>query len=499
VSKLRPVVVVGAGIGGLAAALDLAVAGFQVTVIERQSVPGGKIRALNVGGHMMDAGPTVFTMRWVFESLFANAGAHFADAVRLRVPQVLARHAWDSDARFDLFSDVERSVEAISEFSGPAEGRRYRSFSEDAKNTYETLEKSFILAAAPTPVSLALSAGIRGLSGLWRTSPFATMWEDLGGYFHDPRLRQLFGRYATYCGSSPFECPATLSLVAHVERSGVWLVDGGMQRLAQALADLASQRGVEFLYGTNVHSICVRNGRATGVTLSAGEQLEAEAVVVNADASAVAQGLLGREAARAIYLEAGQRSLSAVTWCALAQADGFRLSRHNVFFSRDYRAEFDNIFGRSRLPNEPTVYVCAQDRDDADHDGEGPERLLVLVNAPATGDTHKFDEEEIRQCKSRALGVLRRCGLSLELGTHNSQVTTPNDFAQLFPGTGGALYGQATHGWRASFTRPTARTSLASLYLAGGSVHPGPGVPMATLSGRLAAAQLIEDLRSTGV
>ncbi len=498
-SERRPIVVIGAGVGGLAAALDLAVAGFQVTVIERESAPGGKIRALNVGGRMIDAGPTVFTMRWVFESLFANAGAHFADAVRLRLPQVLARHAWDGEARLDLFSEVERSVEAISELSGPAEGRRYRTFSEDTKKTYETLEKSFILAAAPTPVSLALSAGIRGISELWRTSPFATMWQDLGRYFHDPRLRQLFGRYATYCGSSPFECPATLSLVAHVERSGVWLVDGGMQCLAQALADLASRRGVQFLYGANVNSICVTNGRATGVTLSAGERFEGEAVVVNADASAVSQGLLGQEPARAVHLDAGQRSLSAVTWCALAQTDGFKLSRHNVFFSRDYHAEFDDIFSRSRVPNEPTVYVCAQDRDGAGPSSEGPERLLVLVNAPATGDSYKYDEKEMRQCQSRALGVLRRCGLSLVLETHNSQVTTPNDFAQLFPGTGGALYGQAAHGWRASFTRPTARTKLAGLYLAGGSVHPGPGVPMATLSGRLAAAQLIEDLRSTGV
>ena len=190
------------------------------------------------------------------------------------------------------------------------------------------------------------------------------MWKALGGYFGDPRLRQLFGRYATYCGSSPFDAPATLMLVAHVESAGVWTVDGGMYRLAAALADLAIRRGVRIRYGLDVSGIITSSGRAAGVRLSNGERIEADAVIATADVNALAQGLFGNDAAKTVArIPEAARSLSAMTWSCLARADGFPLLRHSVFFSRDYRAEFDSIFTRQQMPIEPTVYVCAQDRD----------------------------------------------------------------------------------------------------------------------------------------
>jgi 1-hydroxycarotenoid 3,4-desaturase len=194
------------------------------------------------------------------------------------------------------------------------------------------------------------------------------------------------------------------------------------------------------------------------------------------------------------------QSLSALTWTMLAETHGFPLSRHNVFFSSDYEAEFDDIFRREQLPSGPTVYVCAQDRDDHGAAATvGPERLFVLVNAPPVGDVHPFEIAEIEQCRKRAFGLLERCGLVIRSSPETTVATTPRDFAQLFPGTGGALYGQASHGWGASFTRPTARTHVPGLYLAGGSTHPGPGVPMAALSGRLAAARVLSDLTSTSL
>jgi 1-hydroxycarotenoid 3,4-desaturase len=188
-----------------------------------------------------------------------------------------------------------------------------------------------------------------------------------------------------------------------------------------------------------------------------------------------------------------------MTWAGNAAPQGFPLSRHNVFFSTHYAAEFDAIFNQRRMPDEPTVYICAQDRDDmAMADPKGPERLLILINAPATGDTHSFDASEIEQCADRTLQKLRRCGLSLDLDPAQMVTTTPNDFAARFPATGGALYGQASHGWKASFNRPSTRTKIPGLYLAGGSTHPGPGVPMAAISGRLAAARVISTFASTG-
>ncbi len=493
------VVIVGAGVAGLVSAFALAARGLDVTVIERGPSLGGKMRQIAIGPSLIDSGPTVFTMRWVFEELFAAAGQNFADHVSLRPLEVLARHAWDEHARLDLFADEERTVDAIGDFAGAADAAGYRAFCRDTKRIYDILEKPFLRASQPSMGGLIGADGFRGLMRLPQIKPFSSMWAALGRYFADPRLQQLFARYATYCGSSPYLAPATLMLVADVERKGVWSIDGGMHALAKALADCAKCFGATIRLGQEVSEVLVSCGRASGVRLASGERIASDAVIVNADVGAVANGLFGipaRRAAAAIAPRA--RSLSAMTWSAFARTSGFPLRRHNVFFSGDYAAEFDDIFVRGVPPREPTVYVCAQDRDDSDTIMAGPEKLLILINAPADGDSHTYDAAEVEQCAQRTFGVLKQRGLQVQRQADTTQVTTPADFNRMFPATGGALYGRSSHGWTASFQRPGTRTKIPGLYLAGGSTHPGPGVPMAALAGRSAAASLLADLTSPG-
>lgn len=493
------VVVIGAGIGGLAAAIDLARRGLEVTVLEQQPTAGGKMRETVAAGRSIDSGPTVLTMRSVFDELFDGAGASLERELPLRRAGVLARHAWGPDARLDLHADVARTREAIGEFAGAAEARRFDAFAAAAQAVYRTLERPYLRGSRPTPLSLTWRVGLGHIGDLWRIRPFTTLWQALGGHFGDPRLRQLFARYATYCGSSPFLAPATLMLVAHVEQDGVWLVGGGMQRLAEALASLAGRLGVGIEYGARVVRILVDRGRAHGVCLEDGRRIDAAAVVANADVAALGQGLLGSQARRAAAaVPPSARSLSAITWSLVARAEGFPLLRHNVFFSGDYEAEFDDLFAARRPPGSPTVYVCAQDRADSPQGGPpAPERLMCLINAPATGDDPSRPVTEYESCEEPTFRQLERCGLRVHREATATVTTTPRDFARMFPGTGGALYGRATHGWRASFSRPGSRSRVPGLYLAGGSTHPGPGVPMAALSGRLAAASLLADLAST--
>ena len=491
--------IVGAGMGGLAAAAALAAKGFSVTTLEAAARPGGKMREVEVGESAIDAGPTVLTMRWAFDELFDAAGASLSASVGLRRSDRIARHAWSDGSRLDLFSDIERSADAIARFAGAHEAKGYRRFCTRAQAIYETLRDSFICASRPGPLALAARVGVARLPDLIRISPFTTMWRALEGYFADPRLRQLFGRYATYCGSSPFLAPATLMLVAHVEREGVWLVDGGMARLAEAICDLARSRGAEFRFGRRTTRIVVENGRAAGIETDEGERISADAVIWNGDVSALAEAGLGAEAARAVKATPPDaRSMSALTWAMRTPVEDFALIRHNVFFSRDYRREFDDVFTRKRLPDAPTVYVCAQDRADADEarDPGRAERLFCLVNAPARALGAPLSQSEVQSCEQAAFRLLRLCGLRIEPDPASTRRTTPEDFARLFTSTNGALYGRATHGWRASFAREGSATRLPGLYLAGGSVHPGPGAPMAALSGRLAAIRVMQDLRS---
>jgi 1-hydroxycarotenoid 3,4-desaturase len=286
------VIVVGAGVGGLAAALDLSRRGVDVTVVERAATPGGKLRLVDG----IDAGPTVFTMRWAFEGLFADAGETLADHLTLEPIEVLARHAWTEGGRLDLFPDIDRTADAIGAFASARDAQGYRDFCARAKEIYQTLAPAFIGAERPSPLELITRVGLSKLDLLWRTMPFSTLWEALEGYFVDPRLRQLFGRYATYVGSSPLQIPATLMLVAHVERDGLWRVRGGMHEIAQTLKRLAEARGARFRFGAEVKEVLVTSGRASGVLLENGERLEADAVVFNGDVSALGSGLLGTAA-----------------------------------------------------------------------------------------------------------------------------------------------------------------------------------------------------------
>lgn len=485
----RKVVVVGAGMGGLAAAADLARQGLDVTVLERAASVGGKMRRVESGDLHIDAGPTVFTMRWIFDGLFGDAGERLEDHLGLITAETLARHAWQQGGNLDLFADVNRSVDAIGDFAGAAEAKAYRDFCARSADIYKTLAASFIAAERPSIPGLVARLGPFGLPALMRTVPMRTLWGALGDHFKDPRLRQLFGRYSTYVGSSPWAAPATLMLIAHVEQQGVWLVRGGIHEVARAIAGLAEQHGARFRFGAHMERIVIEQGRVAGVELADGERLRADAVVFNGDVSALTDECRPVPATAPM-----KRSLSAVTWCLAARTSGFDLAHHNVFFAEDYAEEFRSIFRDRRITQTPTVYLCAQDRGEgSDHPAGTPERLLALINAPADGDKGPLPDAEIADLARRSVGLMRDCGLELT-AIDEPVITDPAGFNALFPASGGALYGRANHGMMGSFARAGARGKVPGLYLAGGSVHPGPGIPMATMSGRIAAARLVADL-----
>jgi len=485
--------VVGSGVGALAAAARLASAGMTVTVLERSAEAGGKMRAACVGDRAIDTGPTVLTMRWVFEELFAATGANLSDHVTLEPVEILARHGWPDGAQLDLFADLERSADAIGRVFGTSEATAYRAFMADAARIYTTVETPFLRSQVPTTTTMLCQLGSLGLGALTRIDAFRSMWKSLAKRFSDPRLVQLFARYATYIGSSPFAAPATMNLVAHVEAAGVHRVHGGMAALANALVSLARRGGATFHFNAEVTRIVVERNRTAGVELADGSFIRSGSVLFNGDVSAVGSLLGDRRAPTST--PPSKRSLSALTYAMVARPSGFPLVHHNVFFSNDYPAELAALFREKRVPEAPTVYVCAQDRGDDDGVKVDEERLLLVVNAPATGDQPSlWSEKERQRCARTTSSIMERCGLYLTAVAE--QATTPVEFAQAFPATGGALYGPAAQGPSSALSRMGARTKIPGLYLAGGSVHPGPGVPMAALSGMRAAEAILDDTRA---
>lgn len=494
------VMVIGAGIGGLTAALELAAHGCRVKVFERDDSVGGKIRSVTLSGKTIDVGPTVLTMRWVLDQIFRDVGARLADHVALEPAAAVARHAWDDGSRLDLFFDETPSRETIAAFAGKQEADGFVAFSRYAKNIYDHAYPTFMTSPDPSIRYMARHAGPRAIGTVFHIDPFRKMSRAIDTFFRDPRLRQLFARYATYYGSSPFAAPATLNLIAHVEQQGVWLPADGMTALARAVAQLGEERGVHIECNRGVSAIDASDAGIKGIVLDDGAFEPADAIVYNGDISALADGTMGQDVrACASTTLPKNRSLSALVGAMVARTNGFDLLPHNVFFhTTPYEQEFTDIFQKRRLPEHPTVYIRAQDRDGQGPRPEGEERLFFIINAPPFGDLNPLTNEEIDSCLQTAIAMLKRAGLTLDYRPEHLRLFSPTDFAERFPGTGGAIYGPATHSMWASLKRSGVRSRIPGLYLTGGSVHPGAGVPMAALGGRQAATCLLTDRGLTG-
>jgi len=490
----QDIVVIGAGMGGLATAIRLAAMGAAVSLIEAHSAPGGKMRAIASPVGPIDAGPTVLTMRSVFDELFSLADERLDQHLTLLQQRVLARHWWPDGGPLDLTGEVEADACAVEALAGPREGRAFRRFDRLAAALHRAFDGPVMRAARPDLPGI-LRAALRD-PGLWPALlPGRTLAGLAAARFRDPRLARLFARYATYVGARPSHAPGVLALIWRAEAEGVWAVEGGMHRLALALAGLAGRLGVDLRLDTPARRILRQGGRVSGVELGDGTTLPCAACVFAGDPAALARGLLGEAVSDVIPPSAtGPRSLSAWVWSFAATAGGplaADLVHHNVIFPADTAGEFGPL-GRGEMPETPTLYICAEDRAGTRRPA-GPERFEIIVNAPPG---RPDQPEDFARCHDRTFATLRQRGLWFSPEPGPQALTTPAMLDRLFPGSDGAIYGRSPEGPLAAFRRPGARTRLAGLYLAGGGAHPGAGVPMAALSGRHAAEAVMTDLTS---
>ena len=480
------IVVIGAGIGGLAAALRLAHQGCDVTVLDIHGAPGGKMRTVASDAGPVDAGPTVLTMRPVFEALFTDVGETLEDHVTLQPLTTLARHYWDDGAMLDLDADPAQSLANITATFGPKAGQQFEAFSARAKRLFDAFDAPMMRTAEPDQRAITKTV-LRQPGLIPAMAPHRTLAGLLRKSFSDPRLAQLFGRYATYVGGSPYAAPAILALIWQAEAQGVWSVKGGMHQLAQTITKLAQARGATFHYKTPATRITRQNGRINGVQTDAGH-FAADMVLFNGDPRALETGLLGDGVKAAVKPHhTTPRSLSAFVHAFAAQPRGVDLRHHTVFFGHNPKAEFKAL-AQGRMPDDATLYLCAQDYGTLPPDAL--QRFEIIMNGPPVP---RDPEKEQSQCQTQIFKRFRDFGLMFSPTPGPETLTTPQGFDALFPASLGSLYGRSPHGMMAAFKRPTARTPVPGLYLCGGGTHPGAGVPMATLSGSHAAAAIMTD------
>jgi len=485
------IVVIGAGMGGLAAAIWLAAKGCRVTLLEAAATPGGKMRTLPSVAGPVDAGPTVLTLRQVFDDLFALAAERLEDHLTLLPQKALARHWWADGSRLDLTGKADVDEAAISAFAGAGEAKAFRRFDALAQGLHDAFDAPVMQASRPRMVAIALAALLR--PWIWPALlPGRSLAGLLRRQFRDPRLVQLFARYATYVGGRPTHAPGVLALIWRAEAAGVWAVKGGMHQLALALADLARRLGVDLRLATPARRIVQHAGRVNAVELADGTSLPCAACVFAGDPAALGSGHLGDGFAFAVPASGTTpRSMSAWVWSFAATVSGplaRDLIHHNVFFSSDPAAEFGPI-GKGCMPDAPTLYICAEDRASGTVP-DGPERFEIIINAPPG---RPDQPEDFARCHVRTFQHLRQMGFTFTPEPGPEGLTTPAMLGQLFPGSGGAIYGRSPEGTFAAFARPLAQTQTKGLYLAGGGAHPGAGVPMAALSGKHAAEAVLAD------
>lgn len=479
-------IVIGAGIGGLSAALRLARAGQQVLVLEQNPAVGGKMSELRDGGYRWDLGPSVITMRPVLEDLFAAAGRRLEDELDLVPVEPLTRYVWPDGSTLDATRDLSRMAAQIERLD-PRDVEGYLKFLAYAARLHRVTGPGFIYG---DPVSPATLLGVPPRDWLavdgWRT-----MDQAIRSFVKAPRLRQLLGRFATYVGASPYQAPATLNVIAHVEMTGgVWYPRGGIYSIARALERLARESGVEIRTDVPVECIDVSNGRAVGVH-AAGVAHQTRAVLANVDVATVYERLLPAALRRSARFEP---SVSGFVLLLGLRGRTPGLVHHNLFFNDDYRAEFDDLFKRGRPPQDPTIYVTITSRTDPDDAPLGGENWFVLVNAPPLGPAWNWDDRA-RAYRDHVLSTLADRGFDVRDRIEVEHCLTPVDLERRTGARRGALYGMSSNSMWSAFRRPPNRSrDIKGLYFAGGTAHPGGGVPMVMLSGAAAARCILRDV-----
>ncbi len=476
-------VVIGSGVGGLTAAIRLQVAGHDVTVVERNHVVGGKLAVFERDGFVFDLGPSLVTLPHVFDKVFRLAGTSLDEQVTMVRLDPQFKYSWRDGSALDVPDDPDATAAAFDAFA-PGAGEQWREFDANGRTIWDISERTFFSGPMSNPSSLLKR--MESPRDLLDIDALRTLRRAARDTFDDDHVRQWAGRYATYSGSSPAQAPATLACIPHIEsRFGCWYPVGGLGALRSAFENVATGIGVEIRTSTEVMSITSTPNRVTGVALDDGSHIDAPIVVANVDARHLYDDLLPDRAA-AKQVRKARRSTSGFVLCIGVRGQTEGIGHHNVWFSDDAYQEFRAI-DAGQLADDPTIYGCVSSTTDPTQAPAGDENWFLLVNTPPgiDVDAERYRDVVLERLATHGVDLRRRMRFCAHM--------TPSDIEHNYRSPGGAIYGTSSNGKRAAFARPANRGVKPGLYLVGGSSHPGGGLPLVAMSGRIVADMIADD------
>ena len=509
----KRVAVIGGGLGALSGAIRLAQLGFSVQLFEKNPKIGGKVNEVVLKDYRFDTGASLLTMPFVIDELFDFAGFKRADYLDFVPIEPICRYFFPDGSIMDASTDKAKMKTAIAQLS-PNDVDAYERFLRYAERIHTLTAEIFMFTPIHEFRNLLQPRHFRTLFRLHQIDPFRTVHQSVSRFFSDPRLIQLFDRYATYNGSDPFQAPATLNIIPYIEYGlGAYYIKGGIYRLVDALEMVARERGVHIQTSAKVERICqVQNQRVKGVQVN-GERIDADYVLCGADAVvAYDELILTKDATPTSMLNArvlGQAhqhrrekldqlepSLSGMVFLWGMKRKHPKLAHHNTIFSSDYHTEFRQIFRHQQVPDEPTIYIAITSKADTSHAPADGENWFVLLNMPYLAPGQVWEKEKVRM-RRVVLDRLKQLGFDIADQIEVEQVYTPEDFSELYASNQGSIYGVSSNSKTTAFKRlPNRSRLLKGLYFAGGSVHPGGGIPLVMLSGKMAATLIAEDYTS---
>lgn len=488
-------IVIGAGIGGITTAARLAKNGFDVTVFEKNSTPGGRCNQMIKDGHRFDIGPTLFLMPEVWEETFAALGEKMGEHLDLRRIDPTYTVYLKDGSKVSLTSDLGKMQTQLEKIEKTAFTGFLHYIAEGSKHYKLSLEK-FV---GRNFLTLFDYFSLSNLPLIFKLKALGKHYKNTGRFFKDERLRAIFTFQNMYLGLSPYDAPATYSLLQYTELAeGVWYPMGGLYAGIEALTSIAEKLGVKFIYDTEVQKINVDGTRARSVTLKDGRELAADVFVGNADLPYIYDQLLPDRAEARKLVEDKLYTSSAIMFYWGVDKEYPQIAHHNIFLGRDYKASFEQIFKQFSLPDDPSFYVHAPTRTDPAAAPKGQDTVYVLVPVGHMDSRRNQDwDAMVNRARKTVFERLER-----ELGVNDlaehikfEVVYQPKAWKQIFNLVKGAAFGLSHNFWQVGYLRPQNRhKTYKNLYFAGASTHPGTGLPIVLLSARLTTERILKEM-----